>query len=103
MAYKCTSLYVPADDAGVLWNDPDIGIEQELPDELKKRKVKPRGEASLRGHLKNKDVEKEESGSSAYVPREPEKDQQLQLSQKTLIIHCLIWEGYHHTCFLLMV
>ncbi len=27
MAYKCTSLYVPADDASVLWNDPDIGIE----------------------------------------------------------------------------
>ena len=27
MAYKCTSLYVPDDDACVLWNDPDIGIE----------------------------------------------------------------------------
>tara|TARA_Y100001934_G_scaffold272888_1_gene362110 strand:- start:796 stop:1347 length:552 start_codon:yes stop_codon:yes gene_type:complete len=27
MAYKCTSHYEPADDAGVLWNDPDIGIE----------------------------------------------------------------------------
>ena len=60
--------------------DPDIVIEQELPEELKKRNVKPRGEASLRGHLKNKDVEKEESGSSAYVPREPEKDQQLQFA-----------------------
>jgi len=25
--YKCTSLYAPAEDAGILWNDPDIGIE----------------------------------------------------------------------------
>ena len=30
MAYKCTSLYVPADDACVVWNDPDIGIEWPL-------------------------------------------------------------------------
>ena len=27
MAYKCTSPYRPCDDAGVRWNDPDIGIE----------------------------------------------------------------------------
>ena len=27
VAYKCTSLYEPAQDAGVLWNDPDIGID----------------------------------------------------------------------------
>lgn len=25
--YKCTALYVGSEDAGVLWNDPDIGIE----------------------------------------------------------------------------
>ncbi|MES0384027.1 MAG: S41 family peptidase [Hyphomicrobium sp.] len=66
--------------------DPDILIEQELPEELKKRATaaKPRGEASLRGHLKNKEKNKngkevkERSGSSAYVPKEPEKDTQLQ-------------------------
>lgn len=64
--------------------DPDIKIEQELPDELKGKAVaKPRGEASLRGHLKN-EKEKEQSGSSAYVPREPEKDQQLQFALKYL-------------------
>lgn len=56
--------------------DPNIKVEQELPDELKKKQQKPRGEASLRGHLKSDD-EKEESGSSAYVPKEPEKDTQL--------------------------
>jgi carboxyl-terminal processing protease len=84
--------------------DPDIVIEQELPEELKsKTPEKPRGEASLRGHLKGEEAEaaakkaeeakdaaakdaageakdpvKEESGSSAYVPKEPEKDTQLQ-------------------------
>ena len=55
---------------------PNIKVEQELPDELKKKAPKPRGEASLRGHLKSED-DKEASGSSAYVPKEPEKDTQL--------------------------
>jgi dTDP-4-dehydrorhamnose 3,5-epimerase len=26
VAYKCTELYDPGDEFGVLWNDPDIGI-----------------------------------------------------------------------------
>ena len=57
--------------------DPDKKVEQELPEDLKgKEPPKPRGEASLRGHLKSED-EKEESGSSNYVPREKEKDKQL--------------------------
>jgi dTDP-4-dehydrorhamnose 3,5-epimerase len=25
--YKCTNLYAPDDERGVLWNDPGIGIE----------------------------------------------------------------------------
>jgi carboxyl-terminal processing protease len=69
---------------------PDIVIENELPEELKPKTTsaateRPRGEASLRGHLRNdpnKKDEKEESGSSAYVPREPEKDTQLQFALK---------------------
>lgn len=61
--------------------DPDIVIEQELPEELKgKLGVKPRGEASLRGHLRNGEEDDEASGSSAYVPTEPEKDTQLQFA-----------------------
>jgi carboxyl-terminal processing protease len=62
--------------------DPDIVIEQELPPELKgKEPPKARGEASLRGHLRSDGKEskdKDSSGSSAYVPKEPEKDTQLQ-------------------------
>jgi carboxyl-terminal processing protease len=62
--------------------DPDIVIEQELPPEMKgKEQPKSRGEASLRGHLRSdgkENKEKDSSGSSAYVPKEPEKDTQLQ-------------------------
>ncbi len=68
--------------------DPDILVEEDLPDDLKAKAAadKARGEASLRGHLKNPDDPsedvskdlKESSGSSAYVPKEPEKDNQLQ-------------------------
>jgi carboxyl-terminal processing protease len=85
--------------------DPDILVEEELPEELKAKIAgdKPRGEASLPKHLKNpgmgskEDKEKDEkaakatdgkdakdkdkpeaSGSSSYVAKEPEKDTQLQ-------------------------
>jgi carboxyl-terminal processing protease len=84
--------------------EPDIVIEEELPEELKGKVVdRARGEASLRGHLANPDAKngepqkpkdgdskdadkpadagdkpKEESGSSSYVPKESEKDTQLQ-------------------------
>ena len=68
--------------------DPDIVVEEELPDDLKAKLVadKTFGEASLRGHLKNPDDKAteagqdpaEQRGSFAYVPKEPEKDTQLQ-------------------------
>lgn len=60
--------------------DPDVVVEQELPPELQgKDTSKSRGEASLRGHLRTEGKDaKEQSGSSAYVPKEPEKDTQLQ-------------------------
>jgi carboxyl-terminal processing protease len=54
--------------------DPDTEILQEIPDELK-GKDETKGEASLRGHLKNDKEEK--GGSSAYVPPDPSKDKQL--------------------------
>jgi carboxyl-terminal processing protease len=60
--------------------DPDHVVEQELPEDMKRASVTPRGEASLRGHLKNEGEEKENTGSSAYVPKEKEKDQQLKFA-----------------------
>jgi carboxyl-terminal processing protease len=68
--------------------DPDVVVEQELPEELKARasKEKPRGEASLRGHLKGDAAKegKEESGSNSFVPPEAEKDTQLQYALKLM-------------------
>jgi carboxyl-terminal processing protease len=61
---------------------PDEVVEQDLPDDLK-GKERTRGEASLRGHLKN--GEDEATGSSSYVPREPDKDTQLQWAIKHLM------------------
>lgn len=64
--------------------EPDIIVQEELPEEFKEaaRNLKPRGEASLRGHLKNGDDEK--SGSLAFVPKDKEKDTQLQYALKLL-------------------
>lgn len=56
--------------------DPNVVVEQDLPEEYKKRQSRPRGESSLRGHLNSEDG-KESSGSSAYVPKAREKDKQL--------------------------
>ena len=30
--YKCTAEYSPADEGGIIWNDPDIGVEWTLAD-----------------------------------------------------------------------
>jgi carboxyl-terminal processing protease len=55
--------------------DPDIQILQDVPDELKGKDLDTKGEASLKGHLKNGDDEK--TGSQAYVPPDEKKDKQL--------------------------
>jgi carboxyl-terminal processing protease len=54
--------------------DPDIVLVQDVPDELK-GKDDTKGEAALKGHLKNGDDEK--GGSQAYVPPDEKKDKQL--------------------------
>ncbi|MCR5122402.1 MAG: dTDP-4-dehydrorhamnose 3,5-epimerase [Ruminococcus sp.] len=43
-AYKCDEVYHPEDEGGIIWNDPDIGIEWENVGELilsEKDKVQP--------------------------------------------------------------
>ena len=63
--------------------DPDVVVEQELPPELQSRNNRMPSESGLRGHLKS-DSGKEGSGSSNYVPKEAEKDTQLQYALKML-------------------
>src|SRR5215813_6691674 len=65
--------------------DPEVVVEEELPEELKKKAEAQgnRGESNLRGHLKiegaddEDEASQEESGSSSYVAPEKEKDTQL--------------------------
>jgi carboxyl-terminal processing protease len=66
--------------------EPDVVIEQELPAELQsKLPNRSPSEASLRGHLKGETKDgKEGGGSSSYVPKEAEKDTQLQYALKML-------------------
>lgn len=56
---------------------PDIEVLQDLPPELQPDQVSTKGEASLKGHLTNSGIDKEESGSQAYVPPDPKDDKQL--------------------------
>ena len=52
-------------------------IEEDLPQTSNRSGRETEGEASLRGHLKSDNGE-EQTGSSSYVPKEKEKDKQLQ-------------------------
>jgi len=54
--------------------EPDIEVLEDVPDDLK-GKDDTKGEASLKGHLKNGEDEK--TGSQAYVPPDPKNDKQL--------------------------
>jgi carboxyl-terminal processing protease len=54
--------------------DPDVTVLQDVPDDLK-GKDDTKGEASLRGHLKNGEDEK--GGSQAFVPIDAKNDKQL--------------------------
>lgn len=55
---------------------PDIVVNQPLPDEFK-GKVENGGESKLRGHITGEEEDDQGSGSSAYVPRDPKDDIQL--------------------------
>jgi len=62
--------------------EPEVVVEEDLPDDLKKAAENTEGEISLRGHLKGEDEDskskdKDEGGSSSYVPSEKDKDTQL--------------------------
>jgi carboxyl-terminal processing protease len=61
---------------------PDIEVVQDVPAELKGRTTDTRGEASLRGHLKNDGDEK--TGSQSYVPPDPKDDKALKVADDLL-------------------
>jgi dTDP-4-dehydrorhamnose 3,5-epimerase len=52
-AYKCTDIYNPAAEGGIIWNDPDIGIDWpvEKPVLSQKDSVYPRLKNISREHL----------------------------------------------------
>jgi carboxyl-terminal processing protease len=57
---------------------PDILVDQPLPEELRSGAAgAARGESALPGHIRGAEESEEGSGSSAYVPPEPEDDIQL--------------------------
>lgn len=56
--------------------EPDIRINQPIPDELKGR-LRETGESELRGHIEGQEEDEEGSGSIAYVPPDPKDDEQL--------------------------
>ena len=60
---------------------PDIEVLQDVPDELKSR-TDTKGEASLRGHLKNEGDEK--TGSQSYVPPDAKDDKALKMADDLL-------------------
>src|SRR6202000_2254899 len=60
---------------------PDIEVVQDVPEELKAR-MDTRGEASLRGHLKNDGDEK--TGSQSYVPPDAKDDKALKMADDLL-------------------
>ncbi len=60
---------------------PEIQVLQDVPDSLKD-KTDTMGEASLRGHLKAEG--KEQTGSQAYVPKDPKDDKALKMADELL-------------------
>jgi carboxyl-terminal processing protease len=65
---------------------PNVVVENDSPPELQSKSSSPKiqSEASLKGHLKGETGGKESEGSSTYVPKESDKDQQLQYALKML-------------------
>src|ERR1700720_255902 len=61
--------------------DPDVTVLQDVPDDLK-GKDDTKGEAALRGHLKNGEGEK--GGSQAFVPPDAKNDKQLVAAEDIL-------------------
>ncbi|KFB08665.1 S41 family peptidase [Nitratireductor basaltis] len=62
---------------------PDIKVEQPLPEDMAGSDL-TRGESDLRGHIQGEEESEEGSGSIAYVPQDPEEDEQLRFALQLL-------------------
>ena len=63
--------------------EPDVQVFEDVPEEFKGKDTSTQGEASLKGHLKNGEEEKQ--GSQALpIPSDPTKDKQLQAAEDIL-------------------
>ena len=51
-AYKCDEVYHPEDEGGLIWNDPDIGIEWPEVGEVKKKKKKKKNPTLAQSGIK---------------------------------------------------
>ncbi|MHB2267781.1 S41 family peptidase [Aliihoeflea sp. PC F10.4] len=64
---------------------PDISVDQPLPEELRAAAAEAtRGESALPGHIRGEREGEDGSGSSSYVPPEPEDDIQLNFAYDLL-------------------
>lgn len=64
---------------------PDISVDQPLPEELRSAAAETtRGESALPGHIRGEREGEDGSGSSSYVPPEPEDDIQLNFAYDLL-------------------
>lgn len=63
--------------------EPDIRVNQPIPEELQGR-LRETGESELRGHIEGQEEDEEGSGSIAYVPPDPEDDEQLNYALQLL-------------------
>ncbi len=48
--YKCDAYYAPAAEAGILWNDPELYIDWQIPEEEVKLSDKDRNHPSFQDH-----------------------------------------------------
>lgn len=54
--YKCTNYYDPTSEAGLMWNDPEIGIQWPIPDGMEiLLSEKDKSHPSFKEYCKNKD------------------------------------------------
>ncbi|WP_162653206.1 S41 family peptidase [Lentilitoribacter sp. Alg239-R112] len=80
-----TALYYTPSGASIQGKGilPDIKVDQPIPEELQGR-VRETGESELRGHIEGNQEDEEGSGSIAYVPPDPEDDEQLNYALQLL-------------------